>query len=145
MTIVHQRVPHPCLRQIRGQLRLPHALRQPEPARFHSEAPFDRLAHPVDLLDPVEPGQRRQHGLVEPREQQLQAPVHGEPRDPVEQRGFVPFEPLEQRTRHVDGDGEEFPLREPLQERAVHVAHVLLEHVVEVAHRLVEMDAEGEA
>src|ERR1041385_2790699 len=124
---------------------LPHALREPQPARRHAEPPRDRLAHPLDLLEAVFPEQRNEDGLVEPREQQLHAPFAREPADQVEQSPFVRFEPLEQRTGEMDGNGEKLPLRQPLEKRPVHVAHVLLEHVIEISNRLVEVDPEGKS
>jgi hypothetical protein len=45
----------------------------------------------------------------------------------------------------VEGEGKEASLAEPFDEWQVHVAYVLLEDVIEVPHRLVEMDAEDEA
>ena len=55
------------------------------------------------------------------------------------------LEPFEQRARDMERDREELPLGQALKQRAVHVPHVLLEHVVEVPHGLVEVDAEYEA
>ena len=40
--------------------------------------------------------------------------------------------------------GKELPLAQTLDERPVHVLDVLLEDVIEIAHRLVEVDAEDE-
>jgi hypothetical protein len=45
----------------------------------------------------------------------------------------------------VERDREEPSLAETLDERPVHVPNVLLEDVIEIAHRLVEVDAEDEA
>src|SRR2546429_634404 len=66
VAIVHERVAYARLRQIRRQLGLPHPLREPQPGRLYAEPALDRLAHPVDLLDPVLPREGGQHGLVEP-------------------------------------------------------------------------------
>ena len=41
-------------------------------------------------------------------------------------------------------DREELSLLQPLQKREIHVARMLLEHVIEIAHRLMEVDTENE-
>jgi hypothetical protein len=40
---------------------------------------------------------------------------------------------------------KEAPAREPLQNRPVHIRHMLFEHVVEVPHGLVQMEAKNKA
>jgi hypothetical protein len=44
----------------------------------------------------------------------------------------------------VQSDREELALHQPLEERAVDVPHVVLEHVVEIPDWLMEVDAEDE-
>ena len=98
MAIIHEGIFDTCVREIRGQLRLPHSLRKPQAGRLHTEAPLQVLAHAADLLEPIGAGQRRQDRLVESREQQLQPAIGGQPANHVEPRRVVLFEPLEQRT-----------------------------------------------
>ena len=57
VAVVDQRVPDPGVGQVGGELRLPHALGEPEPACVHAEAIAHRLVQPVDLLHPVLAGQ----------------------------------------------------------------------------------------
>ena len=45
----------------------------------------------------------------------------------------------------MQDDGKEAPLFQPFDEWPVHVLHMLLEDVIEIAHRLMEVDAENEA
>jgi hypothetical protein len=56
----------------------------------------------------------------------------------------VGLEPFEQRAGEVEDGGKELALGEPLQQRAVNVLDVLGEDVVEIPHRLVEMETEDE-
>src|SRR5439155_15279503 len=51
---------------------------------------------------------------------------------------------FEQRSRDVQRERQEPPLGEPLHEGEVHVSQVVLEDVVEIPHRLVEVHAEHE-
>src|SRR5882762_2728890 len=118
---------------------------EPQAGRLDAEAAPDRLPHPADLVEPISPRKRRQHRLVESRQQQLDLAVRRQATDRVEVGGGVRLEPLEQRPRDVQREGQE-PLRgEPLDQRQVHVPQVVLEDVVEVPYRLVEVHPEDEA
>src|SRR2546422_3322085 len=64
--------------------------------------------------------------------------------DRIEVGGGVGLEPFEQRSRDVQRERQEPPLGEPLHQRQVHVPQVVLEDVVEIPHRLVEVHAEHE-
>ena len=55
------------------------------------------------------------------------------------------LQPLQQRPREMDRDREELPFGHAFQKREVNVPHVIGEDVVEVADRLMEMQAEREA
>jgi len=71
--------------------------------------------------------------------------VRGQPSDQVEIGRVMGFEPLEQRARDVQREGEEASLGEPLDQRPIDVPQVIGEHMVEVSHRLMQMHAEHEA
>jgi hypothetical protein len=103
--VVHQRVADARLGQVGGELGLPHPLGEPEAARVHPEAVLHGLMHPAYLLHPIAAGQRSQHGLIEAREQDLHLAVRRERAEPVEIRGLVRLEPLEQRPGQVQHDG----------------------------------------
>ena len=145
MAVIHQRVAHARIGQIGRQLGLPDPLGEPEPAGFHPEAALDRLVHPADLLHPVRPGQRGEHRLVEAGQEHLDLPVGGETGQAIEIGGLVPLQPLEQRPREVQHDGEEVALAQPVEQRAIDVIDVLGEDVVEVADRLMQVQSEDEA
>jgi len=145
VAVVEDDVAHAGVGQMRRQIGLPHPLGEPQPLGRHAEATFDRLAHPRHLLDPIGGQQGREHRLVEPREQELDVTLRRQAPDQVEVGRVMCFEPLEQRAREVQREREEAALRQPLDERPVDVPQMLLEHVVEVPHRLVQVDAEHEA
>ncbi len=96
MAVVHQRVADAGLREVRGQLGLPHPLGEPEAAGIHPEAALHGLVHPADLLDPVGSGNRGEHRLVEAGKKDLELPVGGERADSVEIGGLVTLQPLQE-------------------------------------------------
>src|SRR5437667_10794306 len=97
VTVIDERILDARFRQIRGQLRLPDALREPQSGRRDAEAPLEVLAHARDLLEAIEAGERRENRLVESGEQQFQAAVGREPANHVEPRGGLLAPPLAQR------------------------------------------------
>ena len=101
--------------------------------------------HPADLLDAVGAEQRGEHGLVEAGEQNLDLAVGGQRTQAVEIGRLVLLQPLEERAGEVEHDGQKPAARQPVEQGPVDVLHVLGEDVVEVAHRLVQMQAEDEA
>src|SRR3989442_3725592 len=64
MAIIDERIFDTCVREIRGQLRLPHSLREPQAGRLHTKAPLQVLAHAADLLEPIGAGQRGEDRLA---------------------------------------------------------------------------------
>ena len=70
-------------------------------------------------------------------------PVGDEPADVVEDAGLMRFQPFEQRTGHVQREREEPGVSDVIQEWPVNIAHVLRKHVIEIADRLVNVDAEN--
>jgi hypothetical protein len=145
MAVVDQGVFHTGLREVGGELGLPDPLGQPEPGRFDPEAAPESLLHPADLIQAIPARQRGEHGLVEPGQQELHPPVRGEAPESVHPRRCVHVEPLEQRTGNVEDDREEISRGQAVEQRGVHVVQVLLKNVVEVPHRLVQVQAENEA
>jgi hypothetical protein len=63
----------------------------------------------------------------------------------IEVRAVVDLQPLEERPRDVEHEREELPACEVVQQRTVDIRHVLREDVVEVADRLMQVQAEDEA
>ena len=71
--------------------------------------------------------------------------VRGELAEEVEERATLLLQPFEQRAGEMHADGEEAPLIDSLEEWSIHLVQMLFEDRVEIADRLVEVDAEGEA
>jgi septum formation topological specificity factor MinE len=55
------------------------------------------------------------------------------------------FQPFQKRTREVQHGRKEIVVRKPLQNRPVDILHVLSEDVIEIANRLVQMEAKDES
>src|SRR5204863_8929051 len=72
MAVVDEGIRDAGCREIGGELRLPHALGEPQSGRVRAEALLQVLAHPADLLQPVLSRQRCENRLVESGEQQLE-------------------------------------------------------------------------
>ena len=145
MPVVDQRILHARCREVGGQLRLPHAFGEPQSRGLHPKATLEILAQATDLLEPVGPRQRGQDRLVEARQQHLEMPVGHVPADGVEPRRIVAFEPLEQRTGDVQGERKEPGSRGPLDEWPIHIAHVIRHHMIEVSHRLMQVEPKHKA
>src|SRR6266571_1764244 len=144
MPVVHEQIPYARIGQVGGQIGLPHPLGEPQAGRLDAEAAPDRFTHPADLLESIRTHQRREHRLVESRQQQLDVPVRRQATDRIEVGASVRLEPFEQRSRDVQRERQEPLCGEPLHEGEVHVSQVVFEDVVEVPHRLVEVHAEHE-
>lgn len=142
VAIVHQDVTQSRRCEIGGKIGLPDSLGEPQSHRRDAQPALDRFPHPRELLLTIEARERRKHGLVEAGRQDLDLSIHRQPADLVEIGGLVFLEPLEQRSRNVQHDREEFALPDALDERTIHVPHMLFEDVVEIAHRLMEVDTE---
>src|SRR5213079_2204157 len=99
--VVLEQIPHAGIGQVGGQIGLPHPLGEPQAGRFDAEAASDRFAHPADLLESIRTRQRREHRLVESRQQQLEVTVRRQATDRIEVGGGVGLEPFEQRSRDV--------------------------------------------
>ena len=67
----------------------------------------------------------------------------GEPADHVEPRRVVLFQPLEQRTGHVQCQRKEAGRGRAFDDRPVDVAHVIGDDVIEIPHGLVQMEAKN--
>src|SRR5690349_14567599 len=145
VTIIDQSVLDSGVRQVSGELGLPYALSEPESASIHSEPPANRLVHPLDLFHSIGSRQRGQYRLVEAGQQQLDLTIADQTAELVEICALMLFEPFQQRSGKVQHDRREAVSRQSFQDRAVDVADVLLEDVVEVADRLVQVKAEDEA
>ena len=145
VAVIHERIFDARFGQIRGQLRLPHPLREPQPAGVDAEATLQVFAHATDLFEPVGAGERREDRLVESSQQQLHAAIGGQPADHVEPCGVVLFQPLEQRTGDVQRQREEVGRGRALDDRPVDVAHVIGHDVVEIPDRLMQVQAEDES
>jgi hypothetical protein len=148
----HQEVAvvHHGIADIRGseigrQLGLPNPLGEPEPVGIHPESQVDSLTHPLDLLDPVGPGKRGEHRLVESGQQQLDPPVSHLPPEQVQVGGVVRFEPLEQGSGKMQHDRGKAAVGKVLEQRTIDIAHVLLEDVVEIPDRLMQVNTEDES
>jgi hypothetical protein len=142
MAVVHQRVAYSGIGQIGRQLRLPNPLGKPEPPGVYPEAVTYGFVHPLDLLHPIGTGERRQHGLVEPGEEQLHPSIADEPPEEVEVPSVVRLQPLEQRAGEMQDHGEKISSGKALQNRPIDVSDMLLEDMIEVADWLMEMEAE---
>ena len=101
VAVVEDEIPHARVGQVRRQVGLPHALREPQSRGRDAETALDRLAHPSYLLDPVGGRERREHRLVEAGQQELDVTLRCQPTDQVEVGRVVRLEPLEQRPRDV--------------------------------------------
>ncbi len=123
----------------------PYPLGKPHTARLCAEPARQFLLHPLYLLHPVGPEQRRKDGFGPPGCEELDASVRGESAQPVEIAGRVPLQPLDERTGHMKRDREQAAPLQQVQQGLIHLDHVLLQHVVEVPHRLVEMETEKES
>jgi len=51
VAVVYQEIPHTGIRQVGGQIGLPHPLGEPQAGRLDAEAAPDRLPHPGDLVE----------------------------------------------------------------------------------------------
>src|SRR4051794_31572557 len=85
-----------------------------------------------------------QPGPEKPAKQQPPFPVADHPPQKIEISAVVGFEPFQQRPREMQYRRQKSPARQPFQDRAIHVGHVLLEHMIEVANWLMEMEAKNE-
>jgi hypothetical protein len=144
MPVVYQRVADAGIGQVGRQLRLPDALGEPQPARVHSKAAVNRFTHPLDLLHPVGSWQGSEYRLVKSSEEQLDLPVGYQAPQQIQVRCVMPFEPLQQRPGEMQDEGEEPTLGQSLYDWPVDILNVLLEDVVEVADRLVQVKPEDE-
>src|SRR5439155_1396179 len=84
--VVDERVLHTGLSEVGRELRLPHALGEPQPRGPNAEAAFEVLAHARDLLEAVGAGERGEDRLIESREEELGPAIGGEPADQIEPR-----------------------------------------------------------
>jgi hypothetical protein len=130
--------------QVCGQLRLPHPLGKPQPLGVHSKPGANGIVHPLDLLDSVCPRQGDQHRLVEPGQEQLDLAVAHQAAELIEISRVMLFEPLEQRSREMEHGRQKATAGQMLENGTIHVLEVLLEDVVKVADRLVEVEAKHE-
>src|SRR6266850_1919796 len=144
VSIVDQHVLDAGLAQHTRQVRLPDALGEPHPARTDSEVRLEERREPLDLTDLVEVRQHGQDRLVESTGQELHLSARGEGPEEVEGTGRVLAQPLEQAAGIVDAQPDLRALVEPLEERPIGALGRLDHHVVEVADRLVVVDAETE-
>jgi hypothetical protein len=133
--------------QLGRQVGFPHPLGEPEPARLDPEAPLQGVPHGHDLFDPVLPQQHREDRLVVPGQQQLHLTLRREDADVVEKVASIRscLKPGQERAREMEGEGEALLPAQRGEQRAIHVPKVILEDDIEVAHRLVKVEAEREA
>ena len=143
--VVDEHELHAGLPQHPRQLRLPDPLGQPHPARGHAPVRLEEVGERLDLADLVPVRQERQDRLVEAAAQQLDLPVGGQAPQQVEGRTRARLEGLEQAPRAVHGQGQAAPgAIERLEEGMIGADDRLVDDAVEVADRLVVVDAEEE-
>ncbi|MBK7702326.1 MAG: hypothetical protein IPI34_05235 [bacterium] len=127
-----------------GQVRLPDALGHPDAAAVGAEVLAHPVAHHAQLPDAVALRDGGEDRLVKAAAEHLHAPgAHQEGRA-LEPLRVVPLQPLQQRAGHVQAEAELLVALDPLQERQVAAAVDVLDDVVEVADRLVVVDADDE-
>jgi hypothetical protein len=127
------------------QVGFPDALGEPEAVDLDAEPALQSLAVTDDLLDPVLGSKRHEDRLVVTRREEfdpagVDLPSH--PIDPV--RGVV-LQPVEQWPREMDRHRADLAVAEAVQQRGIDCVEVVAEDVIEVPHRLVEMEAKAEA
>ncbi len=143
--VVDEHELHAGLPQHPRQLRLPDPLGQPHPARGHAPVRLEEVGERLDLADLVPVRQERQDRLVEAAPQQLHLPVGGQAPQQVEGRTRAGLEGLEQAPRAVHGQGQAAPgAIERLEEGVIGPDDRVVDDGVEVADRLVVVDAEEE-
>jgi len=119
------------------QVRLPHALGQPHPARAHPEHVFDRRAQLVNLPDLVGVGQRGQQWLVVTAGEHLKLPARHQRPHALQQRALLGHQVIEQAAGEVNGAGDRRVALQQVQQRFVGHAHGVLVDEIELADRLV--------
>jgi hypothetical protein len=145
VTVIYQGVPDVRGGEIGRELWLPHPLSEPEPPGIGAKAAANGLVQPLDLLNPVAAGKRREHRLVKTGQEQLDLAVTYQAAELIEIASIVSLEPFQQRPREVQHSGEKLPRGQVLQQWAIDVLDVLLEDVVEIANWLVKVESKGKA
>ena len=141
MAIIDERIFDARFGEILHEPWLPDALGEPETGGVHTKAPRQVLAHARDLLETVGLGQRGEYRLVKPGEQQLQLSIAHQPADHVEPGDVVFRQPFQQRAGHVERERKKPGSGRALDDGAIHVAHVIGHDVVEIPHRLMQVQA----
>ena len=142
--LVEQRVLDARLGQRSRQVGLPDPLGQPYAARPAAEVPGQEVAHHPDLADPVGLGDERQDGFVESAAEELDLIAADHPRDEVPAGPLALFHVFPERAGEVEGELERGVADQAFEEGTVAVVERRLEHVVEIADRLVVVDREQE-
>ena len=95
---------------LRGELRLPPPLRQPQRRRLDPEQPAQGIPHPPDLLQAVGAGEGGENRFVEAGEQQLHLAVRRKSPHQVQVAPVVRLHPLKQGAGDVQRYRERLPL-----------------------------------
>ena len=145
VAIVDQRVADAGVGEVGGELGLPHPLGQPEARGVHPEPAAHGLAHPADLLHPVARGAAtRAPARRSPRAAARSCPSRRQPAEAVEVGGSCCSSHSSSGPERWKTPGRNSRAARCVEQRAIHVVHVLLEDVVEVADGLMEMQSERE-
>ncbi len=133
------------LGQVGGERLLPDPLGEPGAADVGTEVFLEILGIRADLPDPVAAGDHRQDRLIEPAAEDLDPTgFDHRPQSPHVPRLMLD-EPLQERPRGVEDEGDLRVVLHHVEERPVAEAICLVEHAVEVADGLVVVEGEDEA
>ena len=142
--VIENRVAEPRRRELLGQPPIPRPLGQPEAAGDRPEPVVQPLREERDLSHRVAVRNHRQDRLVESAAQQLDLIGHHELGEPVQETRLFLLEPLQQRARVVQGQPDARVLLQQIEKGAVAAIIGHAEHVAEIPHRLVVVNAEQE-
>ena len=131
--------------EVFGEVRLPDSLRQPESPDVDPEALPEVLAVPRNLLAAVFARQDGENRLVMAGAEELQATGGHVGSNQVEKGGGMVLEPFKQGAGEVHRHRPGVALLQRGEQGAIDLDQMLLEHRIEVADRLVEVEAEAEA
>jgi hypothetical protein len=144
VVVVDEHVLDPGLGENPRQVRLPDALGEPHPAGPDAELRLEEGGQPLDLSELVVIGQHGEDRLVESAGQELDLAARRDGAEQIEGARRALPQPLQEAARAVHAHPHLRPRLQPLEERTVGALRRLDEDVIEVADRLVVVDAEAE-
>ena len=142
--VVHDDIFDPRSGEDRGDGRLPHPLGEPEPAGPGAREGFEPVVHRDDLGLDVGPAEDGYDGLVVPAREEFQPSLGAEGRHAPQVVGAAGLDPVEETAGMMHRQAYSGMPLDAFENGLVAVGVGLLDDFVEVAHRLMVVEAQGQ-